>query len=63
MTKREAAIVTAYTGFLLGNMADFQAYAEEKLGRSVWTHELATKKTWALLKDACKEDFMALPVT
>lgn len=32
MTKREAAIVSAYTGYLIGEFSDFQAYAEEVMG-------------------------------
>lgn len=28
MTKREAAIVSVYTGYLIGEFSDFQAYAD-----------------------------------
>lgn len=35
MTKREAAIVSAYTGILIGSFSDMHEYVEEKLQRSV----------------------------
>ena len=40
MTKREAAIITAYTGILIGKFNDFHKYIEEKAGRGVYTHWL-----------------------
>lgn len=40
MTKREAAIVSAYTGIMLGKFSDMLGYIEEILGRPVHTHEL-----------------------
>lgn len=40
MTKREAAIVSAYTGYLIGEFSDFHAYTEEIMGRPIFTHEL-----------------------
>ena len=33
MTKREAAIVSVYTGVLIGDFSDFYAYAVEIMGR------------------------------
>ena len=62
MNKREAAIVSAYTGILIGNFADMHKYIEEKLGRSVWTHELADKITWEEIKQKSKEDFINIEV-
>lgn len=32
MTKREAAIVSAYTGYLIGEFKDYHAYVEEIMG-------------------------------
>ena len=43
MTIREAAIVSAYSGFLLGKFSDLHEYIEQIMGRSVWKHELGTK--------------------
>lgn len=62
MTKREAAIVSAYTGILCGDFAAFHAYVEEILGRSVWTHEMGDQAVFAEIKAAAKPDFIALCV-
>ena len=62
MTTREAAIVSAYTGYLVGPFATMQGYVEEKLGRIVWTHEFADKETVERIKVASKDDFCALAV-
>lgn len=40
MTKREAAIVSAYTGYVIGEFSDSQAYAEEVMRRQIFIHEL-----------------------
>jgi len=63
MTKREAAIVSAYTGFLLGSFAAMHAYAEELFGRPVWTHEFGTKEVADKLKELSRPDFIGLNVT
>jgi hypothetical protein len=60
VTKREAAILGAYTGILFGEFRDMHAYVEEKLKRSVFTHEFGDKVTVALIKDECHSDFMAI---
>ena len=44
MTKQERIIVSAYTGFLMCDYDDLHKYIEEKVGRPVWTHELADPK-------------------
>lgn len=60
MTKREAAIVSAYTGVLIGDFNEMHRYIEEIMGRQVFTHELSyisdeiTKKS--------KNDFMNIKV-
>lgn len=63
MTNKEKAIVTAYTGIamLVGDKFDiFHQYIEEKMGRPIWTHELASKEVWAEIKEATREDFIRL---
>lgn len=60
MTKREKAIVTAYTGILMGDFSDFHEYIEEKLDRPVWTHEFGSRSLWDEIKEASKEDFLFL---
>jgi len=60
MTYQECVIVSAYTGYLMCDFEDMQKYIEEKLKRPVWTHELADKETLARIRDAVKDDFLAL---
>lgn len=60
MTKREAAIVSAYTGYLIGEFSDFHAYVEEIMGRPVSTHELPNIADE--LKEKSKKDFMSIEV-
>jgi len=62
MTKREAAIVSAYTGFMLGDFADMHAYAEELFGRPVFTHEFGSEEVYDELKRLAKPDFIGLNV-
>lgn len=60
MTTREKAIVSAYTGILMGTMDELCKYIEEILGRPVWTHELADEKVFAEIKAKSKPDFLAI---
>lgn len=60
MTKREAAIVSAYTGYLLGDFAEMHKYIEEVMGRPVWTHEMGMSAFAEELRTASKADFIAL---
>ena len=62
MTKREAAIIGAYTGVLLGKFDDMHSYIEEIMGRPVWTHELANEKTVDAIKEKSRADFLAIQV-
>lgn len=60
MTKREAAIVSAYTRFLIGEFSDFHAYAEEIMGRPIFTHEFPNIADE--LKEKSKKDFMSIKI-
>ena len=60
MTKKEKLIVSAYTGVLMTDFGDLHEFIEEKLGRPIWTHELADKLVMEELKKAVKEDFLKL---
>ena len=62
MTKREAAIVSAYTGILMGDMNDLHQYIEELLGRPVFTHELTDQALVNEIKDKAKPDFIAIAI-
>lgn len=58
MTRREAAIISAYTGVLCVSFDALQEYVEEILGRSVFTHEMAERAEE--IKEKSKKDFLLL---
>ena len=61
MTKRECAIVMAYTGYCMLSGDDleiFDKYAEEKMGRPLYTHEYYTLAKE--IQKRAKEDFLEL---
>ena len=63
MTDREKAIVMAYTGYAMlagDKLGIYYQYVQEKLGRSVMTHELAYEEVQDAIKEAAKEDFIAI---
>jgi len=60
LTMEQAVIVSAYTGFLVCPFHEMHKAIEEKLGRPVWTHELGTGETMEKVKEAFKDDFIAL---
>lgn len=62
MTKREAAIVTIYTGYLIGDFHDAHGYAEEIAGRPIQTIEFASKTFCEILRDLSKKDFISMNV-
>lgn len=57
MTKREGAILTAYTGRLFCKLDDFYEYVDEITEQSVFTHELGNPDFWAELKKLSEKDF------
>lgn len=60
MNKREAAVISAYTGILCGKFEWVHEYAEEALGRSVFTHEFAFDDFTAKLKEAARFEFISI---
>jgi len=65
LTKREAAIISAYTGFLLGDFSDMHKYIKQIMKRSVWTvwtHDMGNKKVWEEIQATAKPDFVALEI-
>lgn len=61
MTKRECAIVMAYTGYCMLSGDDleiFNKYAEEKMDRPLYTHEYYTLAKE--IQKRAKEDFLEL---
>jgi len=62
MNKREAAIVSAYTGYLIGEFAEMHKYIEELLGHSVFTHQLGDKATFDKIQQLSKKDFVSISI-
>jgi hypothetical protein len=60
ITRREAAIISVYTGIALGELDDFIKYAEEKLGHKLLSDEIPV--VWGRLKQLAAADFIALEI-
>lgn len=60
LTKEQAAVIGAYTGVTAGPFADIHEYAERKLGYPIFTHQFANPKVVEALKQAAREDFLAM---
>lgn len=60
LTKRQCAIISTYTGIMLGKFEWTHEYIEEIMGRPVWTHELGNKEFYQTIKDKAREDFITL---
>ena len=61
MTREEAILLSAYTGFLL--VQDFSAvhkFCEDTLGRSIWTHEFADEDVQKEIQDKLRPQIMKL---
>ena len=63
LTKEQAIIVSAYTGVTTMNFGFVHEAVEKKLGHPVWTHEFADKEFMQEVKDAFREDFLAICYT
>lgn len=62
MTKREAAIVMAYTGKVLGCSDEYYKYLEELFGRPVFTHEFLDPSFAVECEKRSKDDFVNLKI-
>jgi len=60
MTKREAAIISAYTGILVGDFSAMHEYVEEVMEGPIWTHQFASKEFNELLKEKVKPDLLVI---
>lgn len=60
LTKEQAAIIGAFTGYLAGPFSDMHGYIEKLMGRPVFTHELASKDLSEELKRRAKPDFLRI---
>ena len=55
MTKQEAILISAYTGYLLApSFADVQDFCAELLGRPIFTHQLGLKEIQEEIHEKCK---------
>lgn len=60
MTRREATIVSAYTGYFIGELDDLYKYLSELVGRPVYTHEIPA--VLVEYHSRIKQDFVTLEV-
>ena len=60
LTKEQAAIIGAYTGYLVGPFSDKREYVERILKRCVSTHEMGNDKVAAEIKEKSRADFLAI---
>lgn len=60
LTKEQSVIISAYTGFLVGNFSDMHEYIEKKMGRPVLTHEMGSEDFCNNLRDLVKEDLYSI---
>jgi hypothetical protein len=60
LTREQAAILSAYTGVLLGPFSDMHEYIENILRRPVWTHEMASESLSEEIRVAAMDDAMNL---
>lgn len=60
LTKRQAAIIGAYTGTVAGPFSDIHELIEEILGRPVWTHQLIDDKIQEEIQEKVKPLFLEI---
>jgi hypothetical protein len=60
LTREQAAVISAYTGFLAGPFSDMHEYAERILGYPVFTHQFASEELTETLQQKAKMDFLSL---
>ena len=60
LTKREGAVISAFTGIMMGKFGDMHEYAEELLDTPIYTHSFGDKEFAKQLKEVSKADFIAI---
>ena len=60
LTRRQAAIVGAYTGISAGPFEDIQLLGDELMERSTWTHEYGASAFVDELKERAKPLFLGI---
>lgn len=62
LTKKQAVVISAYTGFLCCRFSDMHAEIERRLGRPVYTHEMGSIMD-SEIRPAFRADFVAMAPT
>ena len=61
LTREQAAIVGAFTGYLCGPFSDVHATIERVMGRPVWTHEMGSSGgIMEEVRERMKAEFLAI---
>ena len=60
VTEREKIIVSAYTGFLMCDFKKVHQYAQELLGRQIYTHEMKDADIQAEIHEKSMIDFLKI---
>ena len=60
LTKEQAIIISAYTGFIACEFSDLHKAVEKKIGRPLWTHQFGSEELMEEIRDAFREDFLAI---
>ena len=60
LSKEQAIIISAYTGYLCCEFSDMHQAVEKKLGYPVWTHQFASEEFSEEIRKVFKEDFLSL---
>ncbi len=60
LTKEQAIIISAYTGYTACNFSDIHYAVQQKLGREVFTHEFANPEVMDEIQEVFHEDFLAI---
>lgn len=60
LTKKQAVVLSGFTGLLHGSFSDFHEDVEKRMGRPVFTHELGDKDIAARVKELYRDDFIAM---
>lgn len=61
MTREEAILLSAYTGFLLvPNFSEVHKFCEDTLGRPIWTHEFADSCVQKEIQEKLRPQIMDL---
>lgn len=60
MKRREGAVLSAFTGYMLCDFDVFHRYAEEIMERPIWTHEFGQESMANALKEKSTPEFMKI---